>query len=92
MTDAPHVFPQHINEYVSGCIRVEKKVVCLRNAQFTFLFFSTSHLNVFCLDYLDIAGNKYNISFSMSLLSVTRKRSRLDADKRVFYFVNYPWL
>lgn len=38
MTDVPHVFPEQINEYVSGCIRVEKKIVELRNAQFTFLF------------------------------------------------------
>lgn len=25
MTDAPHVFLEQINEYVSGCIRVEIK-------------------------------------------------------------------
>lgn len=39
MTDAPHVFLEQINEYVNDCIRVEKKkIIELRNAQFTFLF------------------------------------------------------
>lgn len=39
MTDAPHVFPEQINEYVSGCIRVEKKNSLFKKCSVYFPFF-----------------------------------------------------